>query len=314
MLTLMSMRTQLVLVVAGLAFTGCKKSSGPTGGGGGGGGGWFVGSEGLMQNVTPAGTPGHGYDLGSTAELRGIACRYLGEAWVVGAAGTVLYTSDAGVTWTAQAVPTTADLRALATQDFGPVFLAGNGTFLVTEDTGKTWRDLGDGVTAFRSLAAAHAADTVLALADDGGLWSYDGQLANIGSLPGMRAVAVSPDGQQVLAAGAGLMASHDAGKTWTQLSVDPSLSFDDIRFTEDGDAAVAVGAGGAIARIANGAVTVQHAGTANLHTVALDEAGYTAGDGGQSLVTHDDGLTWSAGPNLGATVWGVDEIGDNHR
>ena len=92
-------------------------------------------------------------------------------------------------------------------------------------------------------------------------------------------------------------------------------LSFEDVRFTEDGDAAVAVGANGAIApRIANGTVTVQHVGTANLHAVALDEAGYTAGDGGQVLVTHDDGLTWSLGPNLGTTVWGVDEIGDAHR
>jgi photosystem II stability/assembly factor-like uncharacterized protein len=309
----MDMRTQLVFVVAALAFTGCKKNSGPTGGGGGGGG-WFVGSEGLMQNVTPAGTPGRGYDLGSTAELRGIACRYAGEAWVVGNAGTLLYTSDAGVTWTAQAIPTTADLRALATQDFGPVFVAGNGTFLVTEDTGATWRELGDGITAFRSLAAAHEADTVLALADDGSLWTYDGALTKTGSLPGMRAIAVSPDGQEVLAAGAGIMASRDAGTTWTQLAVDPALAFDDVRFNEDGAAAIAVGANGTIARIANGAVSVQHVGTANLHTVALDEAGYTAGDGGQVLVTHDEGLTWSLGPNLGATVWGVDEIGDAHR
>jgi photosystem II stability/assembly factor-like uncharacterized protein len=132
--------------------------------------------------------------------------------------------------------------------------------------------------------------------------------------LPGMRAVAVSADGREAIAAGAGLMVSHDAGVTWTRLSVDPALTFDDVRFTEDGDAAVAVGNAGAIARIANGAVTVQHVGTADLHTVALDEAGYTAGDGGQVLVTHDDGLTWSNGPSLGATVWGVDEIGDAHR
>ena len=33
-----------------------------------------------------------------------------------------------------------AALRALATQDDGPVFLAGNGTFLESDDTGVTWR------------------------------------------------------------------------------------------------------------------------------------------------------------------------------
>jgi photosystem II stability/assembly factor-like uncharacterized protein len=308
------MKTKLAVLCVALAAVGCKKSGTSTGGGGGGGG-WFVGSEGLMQNVTPAGTPGHGYDLGSTAELRGIACRYAGEAWVVGNAGTVLYTNDAGSTWSAQVVPTSADLRTLATQDEGPVFLAGNGSFLVTKDTGATWTELGDGTTAFRSLAAAQAGDTVLALADDGGLWSYSGSLARIGTLAGMRAIAVSPDGQVALAAGSGIMMSRDAGATWQSLAVDPSITFDDIRISEDGDA-VAVGSAGAIANIdgSTGAVTVQHVGTANLHTLALDDTGYTAGDGGQVLVTHDEGLTWSLGPVFGATVWGVDEIGDAHR
>ena len=307
------MKTKLAVVCVALAAVGCKKNGTGTGGGGGGGG-WFVGSEGLMQNVTPAGTPGHGYDLGSTAELRGIACRYAGEAWVVGNAGTLLYTSDAGVTWSAQIVPTNADLRTLATQDLGPVFVAGNGTFLVTKDTGATWTELGDATTAFRSLAAAQAGDTVLALADDGGLWSYNGALTRIGTLAGMRALAVSADGQVAVAAGTGMMMSKDAGLTWTALAVDPSLTFDDVRIAED-SSAVAVGTAGAIANIdPTGAVTVQHVGTANLHTVALDDTGYAAGDGGQILVTHDDGLSWSLGPALGATVWGVDEIGDGHR
>lgn len=309
--------TKLAVLCVALAAVGCKKNGTSTGGGGGGG--WFTGSSGLMQNVTPSGTLGHGYDLGSTVELRGIACRYAGEAWVVGAAGTVLYTNDAGETWSAQSVPTSADLRTLATQDEGPVFLAGNGTFLVTKDTGATWTELSDGASAFRSVAAAQAGDTVLALADDGGLWSYlpdAATLTRTGTLTGMHAIAVSPDGQTALAAGSGLMMSRDAGATWHPLAVDPSATFDDVRFAEDGDDAVAVGAAGAIANIdgSTGAVSVQHVGTASLHTVALDDTAYTAGDGGQVLVSHDNGLTWTLGPSFGATVWGVDEIGDNHR
>lgn len=307
------MNTKLAVVCVALAAVGCKKN-GTGSGGGGGGGGWFVGSSGLMQNVKSTGQTGPNYDLGSSADLNGIACRYSGEAWVVGNAGTLLYTSDAGRTWSAQVVPTTADLRTLATQDFGPVFVAGNGTFLVTKDTGATWTELSDGKAAFRSLAAAQTGDTVLALADDGGLWSYGGSLTRIGTLAGMRALAVSPDGQIALAAGAGIMMSKDAGVSWTSLPVDPSITFDDVRIAETGDA-VAVGTAGAIANIdTTGAVTVQHVGTANLHTVALDDVGFTAGDGGQVLVTHDGGLTWSPGPALGTTVWGVDEIGDGHR
>ena len=315
---------KLAFVCVALAAVGCKKSGGSTGGGGGGGGGgWFTGSSGLMENVTPAGTPGHGYDLGFAAELRGIACRYSGEAWVVGNAGLLLYTNDDGATWTPEPVPTKADLRTLATQDAGPVYIAGNGTFLVTKDTGKTWTELGDGVAAFRSLAAAQDGQTVLALSDDGGLWTYDGaRLNRTATLAGMRALSVSPDGQLAIAAGNGMMRSQDGGATWSPLAVDPSpsVTFDDVRLSEDGTA-VAVGAAGAIANIdSNGAVAIQHVGTAGLHTVHIADAedaepvGFAAGEGGQIVVTHDGGHTWSLGAKLGSTVWGVDQIGDGHR
>ena len=306
--------------VASLAAVGCKKSGGGTGGGGGGGGGGFTGSSSMMSFVNPKGAVDHGYQLGFSAELRGIACRYSGEAWVVGTAGTLLYTNDAGTTWTREAIPTQADLRTLATQDFGPVFVAGNGTFLVTKDTGKTWQELGDGVTAFRSMSAAQDGQTVLALSDDGGLWSYDGALHRTATLAGMRAISVSEDGQLAIAAGNGMMMSRDGGKSWTGLAVDPSITFDDVRIGVDGDA-VAVGAAGAIANVdPSGAVTVQHVGTADLHTVHVadatdtDAVGFAAGEGGQVLVSHDGGLTWSLGAKLGATVWGVDQIGDGHR
>ncbi|MBV8762986.1 MAG: hypothetical protein JO257_37215 [Deltaproteobacteria bacterium] len=308
--------------VASLAAVGCKKSGGGTGGGGGGGGGggWFTGSSSMMTFVNPKGAVDHGYQLGFSAELRGIACRYSGEAWVVGNAGTLLYTNDAGATWTRESIPTTADLRTLATQDFGPVFVAGNGTFLVTKDTGKTWTELGDGVTAFRSMAAAQDGQTVLALSEDGGLWSYDGALHRTTTLAGMRAISVSADGQLAIAAGNGMMLSHDGGATWAALAVDPSIAFDDVRISVDGDA-VAVGAGGAIANVTDtGAVSIQHIGTADLHTVhvadadSTDGVGFAAGEGGQVLVSHDGGHTWALGANLGQTVWGVDQIGDGHR
>jgi photosystem II stability/assembly factor-like uncharacterized protein len=312
---------KLAFVCVALAAVGCKKSGGGTGGGGGGGGGWFTGSSALMENVTPDGTPSHGYDLGFSADLNGIACRYSGEAWVVGSAGTLLYTSDAGATWAVQPVPTKADLRTLATQDFGPVFIAGNGTFLVTRDTGATWTELGDGVAAFRSLTAAQDGQTVLALSDDGGLWAYDGaHIHRTATLAGMRAISVSPDGQLAIAAGNGMMRSQDGGATWSPLAVDPRVTFDDVRLAEDGTA-VAVGAGGAIANVGDdGAVAIQHVGTAGLHTVHLadaedaDPVGFAAGDGGQIVVTHDGGQTWTLGARLGSTVWGVDQIGDGHR
>jgi photosystem II stability/assembly factor-like uncharacterized protein len=310
----------LCAALAAMASTGCKKK-----GTGGGGGGWLVGSEGMMAQVDPNGRLGEGYDLGANETLNGIACRYKAEAWVVGAAGTLLYTADGGVTWSAQDVGTTANLRTLATQDAGPVFIAGDGVFMTSTPefiTGKAqWTQLGDGVTSYRSVAAAQQAETVLAVSDDGGIWSYEaGALTRTTTIAGMHAVAVSPDGETAIVAGAGLSRSLDGGKTWSPLAVDAGLRFEDVRIDDDGEA-IAVGAGGIVARIdGEGRVLTQHVGTADLRTVHISGAddysgvGYAAGDGGQIWLTNDSGWTWTMGPNVGHTVLGVDEIGAGHR
>ena len=311
------MRIHVAFLCVALAGMGCKKS----GGGGGGGGGWFTGSEGLLTHVDPTGKVSATVDLGASENFTGIACRYQGEAWVIGAHGSVLYTNDGGQSWAAETVPTSQDLRALATQDAGPVFLAGDGVFLESVDTGATWQSFGDGQTAFRSVAAAQQGTTVLALADDGRLFSFaNGALEQRATLPGARALAVSPDGEQAIAVGQGIWRSLDGGALWTQLAIDPSIAFHDVRLAEDGSA-VAVGAGGAVANIdPTGAVTVQHAGTADLFALhiadpdAEDALGYTAGTGGAVWMTRDSGLTWEPGPVLGRTVMGVDSIGFGHR
>jgi photosystem II stability/assembly factor-like uncharacterized protein len=310
------MRTHFAVLFMAVAAFGCKKGTGGTGGGGGGGG-WLIGSSGLMVNIQNDKVIG-GYDLGSTANLNAIACRYQAEAWVVGDDATVLYTNDGGTSWTAQAVPTTAHLRTLATQDDGPVFLGGDGAFLVSTDTGATWTALGDGTASFRSMSAAQAGTGVLAVSDDGGIWSYDGSaLTRRTTIDGARAIHQTPDGEIVMTAGSGLARSLDGGVTWSTLNVDPSLVFDDVRVNEDGSA-VAVGAAGAIANIAtDGTVSVQYVGASGLHTIHIEddeEMGYAGGDDGQVLVTNDNGLTWQIGPNVGRTVRGVDEIGFNHR
>jgi photosystem II stability/assembly factor-like uncharacterized protein len=308
----------MLVLCAALAATGCKKGTGPTGGGGGGG--WLVDTSGRMFNVHDDLTIS-GYATSFDVSLNGIACRGPGEAWVVGNAGTLLYTNDGGQAWTVQAVPTAADLHTLATQDDGPVFVAGAGTFLESDDTGATWRELGDGATAFRSVAASRESGTVLAISDGGALWAFDGAaLAKRTVLAGARAVAVSADGQVAVAAGSGVWRSTNAGETWTQLALAPDIVFDDVRLDAN-DNAIAVGAGGAIAMIdTSGNVITQHVGTANLHALRIagsgwgDAKSYAAGDGGQLYVSGDAGWSWTAGPSVGSTVLGIDEIGLGHR
>lgn len=315
------MKALVVCLGIVLAVGACKKSStGPTGGGGGPTS-WLVGSSGLMVNVD---TNGHatGYPLASSETLNSIACRYAGEAWVAGTHGTLLYTDDAGASWNQQAVPTSADLRAVATQDFGPVFVAGDGVFLTSSDTGAHWTQIGDDTVSFRAVAAAEQAPTVLAVSEDGTLFTFsNNQLVNRGSFAGARAVAVSPDGQTAMLVGDHMISrSIDGGRSWSPLA-GGDARFDDVRIDEAGQA-VAVGSGGAIAHISEaGEVTLQHVGTADLHTIHLAEVededsapGFTAGEGGQVFITRDGGRTWTSGPNVGRTVFSLDQIGSGHR
>lgn len=317
------MKAAILCICVALTAGACKKSGGG-GGGGGGGTGWLVGTDGMMLNVQADGST-TGYNTATQASLNAIACRGGDEAWVVGSQGTVLHTTDAGATWHPQTVPTTADLRALATQDAGPVFVAGNGVFLTSADAGASWIALGDGKANFRSIAAAQAGETVLAVAEDGSLWSYEGgQLVQRGSFAGARAVAVTPDGQTAVLVGNHLISrSADGGRTWSAASGADSAaySYDDVRISDEGEA-LAVGTAGAVAHIpATGTASVQLLGTADLHTIHLAEpdehassVGYTAGEGGQVWITKDGGSTWAKGPNAGQTVLGVDEIGEGHR
>ena len=304
------MRKLGFVCVAWVAVLGCKK--------GGGGGGWLVGTSALMANVDAEGHLGAGYALDVSATLHQIACRYVGEAWVVGDRGTLLYTRDAGTTWAATAIPTTADLRALATQNTGPVFVGGDGVFLTSSDSGAHWTSIPTG-SSFRAIAAAQLAEDVLAVDTAGGIWAYEhGTLVTRATIPGAHGIAISADGSVAMVAGDGLYLSTDRGHHFTQL--DATGSFDDVRIGEEGKA-VAVGAGGAIASVdAQHHVGIQHVGTADLHTVHIpdpdssDGVGYAAGEGGQVLVTHDSGATWTMGPKLDRTVLGVDVIGDLHN
>ena len=307
------MRTRVVLVCIALTgAVGCKK-------GGGGGGGWLVGEQGLMANVTEEGELGRGYQLDTSATLHAIACRYIDEAWAVGDGGTLLYTSDAGGAWATHDLGTTANLRALASQDAGPVYIAGDGVFFTAVpqfETGTaSWAQLGDGTTQFRSLAAAQRGSTVLAVADDGGVWAYaDGALVQRTTIAGARAIAVSPDGQTAVVAGAGLARSRDGGQTWQPIVADGA--YHAVRVTDAGEA-LAVGAGGAVLHVGvDQQVRVQTVGDGDLHALHVMPGGhgYAAGAAGQTWMTHDGGLTWTPGPNVGRTVLGVDEIGEGHN
>jgi photosystem II stability/assembly factor-like uncharacterized protein len=277
----------------------------------------------LVTSVTSGGQV-HAAPSATEDQLNAIACRYVGEAWVTGNAGTLLYTDDGGTSWSAQTVPTGNNLRSVATQDSGPVFIVGDGVFMTTSDTGKTWTSLGNGTTSFGAVAAAQSGTNVLAVDANGGVWAYDestGALNQRTTIAGARAVALSPSGDLAVLAGAGLWLSTDGGVTWAaQTAVSPSLSFNAVSIDDDG-AGVVIGDGGAAATFNfDGSFSLQHIGAANLHALHIadpddtSKTGYAAGDGGDVYITQDSGTTWTLGANVGKTVYGVDVIGLGHN
>lgn len=315
----MTMRkVAFVVCVLAVTATGCKKK-GTTGGGG-----WFVGESGLMVNLDPdEAADVTDYTLETEQSLEAIACRHRAEAWVAGAQGTLLYTDDGGQQWSTKTLPTGADLHGVATQDQGAVFLVGDGVFLtaVPDSKGNAEWTVIEG-ERFTSVAASRGGtDTVLAIDDAGDVWSYaNGVLAKRSHVEGAHTIAVAADGRLAIAAGRGLSKSSDGGATWTALDVDPSIVFEDVRFDRRGDA-VAVGSGGAVARIdVDGRVLLQRVGTADLttlHVAPTDDysgIGFAAGVGGQLWITYDSGWTWDAGPTVGGNVLAVDELGEGHR
>jgi photosystem II stability/assembly factor-like uncharacterized protein len=212
-------------------------------------------------------------------------------------------------------VPTASDLRTVATQDSGPVFVAGNGVFLTSSDTGAHWTSMATQAN-FRSLAASQDSNEVLAVSDDGGVWSFDhGALSRVSTVEGAHAVAVSPDGKTVAVVGKGISISHDGGA-----AVATAESLNDVNVLDDDGTVTAVGEHGAIVHVSFDAVSVQHMSDSSLRTVHISSwdddgaKGYAAGEGGTVLITHDGGWTWELGPNVGQTVLGADQVGAGHR
>jgi hypothetical protein len=301
-------------LVAGVAT--CKSSTGDAGGG------WLVGASGLMRSIRPDHVAG-GFVPPAHHNLNAIAAHSAGEAWVAGDHGTLLHTDNGGATWQSPSVGTLADLRGVATPKLGPVFVVGNGVFLVSDDTGAHWSDAGDGVTRFRSVAAAHDADTVLAISDDGRVWAYEhGALIPRTHVLGARTIAVSPDGAVAVAVGDDVIArSSDGGHTWARLLTRDHVRYDDVRVDASGQA-IAVGSAGAVSHVASdGSVVTQHLGDVTFHSVHIaqigenyESIGYAAGDGGRTWVTRDGGWSWREGPNVGQTVLAIAEIADRQR
>jgi photosystem II stability/assembly factor-like uncharacterized protein len=245
---------------------------------------YVVGLKGTLLHTSDSGQTWSAQDIGTGADLYGLATHDSGPVYVAG--DGVFFTAD-------------PDVATGAAQ----------------------WRNLGDGVTQYRAVATAQDVENVvLAVSADGGVWALENDaLVKRTTIAGARSVGVSQDGSMVLVAGAGLSLSLDGGRTFRALEVDSSITFNDVGI-DDERTGLAVGTNGAIARIdEEGRVLLQRVGSADIKTVrpsgnAWATAGFAGTADGQTLVTRDGGWSWTMGPKLGSAILGVDEIGDGHN
>ena len=298
-----------------LVSGGCKKGSGGTGGGGA----WLVGENGLMANIRADGSMGADYDLGTDDDLDAITCRGAQTAFVVGQGGTFLRTFDGGETWESVDLGTTRALTDVAS-GAGVVYVAGDSVFSQSFDDGDTWDALpGTGTAVWRSVATGHDGAAAVLVRADGSIWRWDGSaIRELATLPGARAISMSPDGAPavVVGDGGGMLRSDDAGLSWARVDTGIDADLHAAWATGEG-AIVAVGAGGAVVRV-DGDVEVSWPGAATLRAVHVDASGaaIAAGEGGEVLLSDDGGATWDRTDlPLEGTVLGLDSVaGEGHR
>ena len=78
------------------------------------------------------------------------------EGWAVGDDGTILRTTDGGITWQPQQSSVTEELQRIVFIDKKHGWITGQGVFLRTENGGKTWHVIREGLKNFHNIRAIH--------------------------------------------------------------------------------------------------------------------------------------------------------------
>jgi len=297
-----------------------SKSPPPSGDGGTAPTGWraAVGAGGLFAQTfdDPAWTARQV----TSGALYSVACVGDSAGWVSGANGFVAHTLDGGATWSTQDTHVHAALYSVRFGTLANGVVAGEaGTLAVTHDGGATWALVPALTTAtLRGVTAAGDGQlmlavgdlgTVLRSTDAGATWSTS-TLADAGDL---RAIALTPDAHLALAVDTrgAIWSSADGGRTFAREATAPA-SLESISTSDDGELALAAGAGGtALVRSAGTWSTVALPARADLHAALVaDHELYVGGDDGTLLGSEDSGGHWDVRA-LGtrAAIYGLDDL-----
>jgi hypothetical protein len=320
-----------VVALAGLtlAIVGCKSDDDDDNDGGNtsgntSGSSWLVGDDGEMLRMGAAGdvTP---YPLAEDADLVAIACVGAATAWVVGSGGTVLSTDDAGATWQRHELGVTSDLNAVAATeahsggDWSVVIAGDDGIVLERHGAGEFTRVPAPALD-WSAVAADESGEQLLLASDDGTLWRSDsgGRAYQVFGADDavLHGLSTTHDGVHAVAVGSGglVVITHDAGASWTPVTVPTARDLFATRISKDGSEILAVGDAGVVVTIGpSGVGAVEHLDPAlALRGVHLHHtgAGHAVGDAGVVLFTPDVGRSWSAiETGTDAILRGVDDV-----
>lgn len=287
------------------------------------GGAWAVGEDATMVRIDPAGEVSL-YPLDAAGDLRAIACKGADMAVAVGDDGLVVRTEDGGQRWVRVDVGTRSALRAVALSGGTAAYAVGPDIVLRSDDDGRGFTVVPDGEGDWTAVTTTAAGTRAWLASGVGEIWRLDGEaLAPVfttseGPLSG---IAVTPDGEHLVAVGAGglVLRSDDGGAKWASVMAPTRRDLHAVRISGDAATVLAVGAAGVVLRLdAQGVGADEWLDEAlalrALH-LSVDGHGHAVGDHGVALTTRDLGASWEPVElGLEAALYGLDDLhGEPH-
>lgn len=287
---------------------------------------WAVGEDALMVRIDADGQVSeYPLDLDDAAgDLRAIACKGADMAVAVGDDGVVVRTEDGGEQWSRIDVGTRAALRAVALSGGAAAYVVGPDIVLRSDDEGRRFTVVPDGEGDWTAVTTTATGARAWLASGAGEIWRLDGEAmtpvftTSEGPLSG---IAVTPDGEHLVAVGAGglVLRSDDAGEQWSGVAAPTARDLHAVRIAGDASIVLAVGAAGVVLRLdalGAGADELLDEGLAlrALH-LSADGHGHAVGDHGVALATHDLGANWEPVElGLEAALYGLDDLhGEPH-
>ena len=202
---------------------------------------WIAAEDGVLLRTTNGGADWAPVDLGTRANIRGLA-QIGGIGWAVGDGGVVRKTTNQGASWIAQTPGIVATLRAVSVFDADHAWAVGDGGITIaTSDGGATWRVVQTSAAQLHAVQftdelaglAAGRGGTILSTSDGGQTWNA----VNSGTTAHLRALAVFGTTRAWAAGQRGtIVRSEDGGATWLPCTTPVTATLYAIAFRDQNE------------------------------------------------------------------------------